>query len=245
MPLKEQLERHGNILFKYRGILPVALLPFTFYFLYKQFPALESWSIPFDTYLWICLGVLMAGQLIRIYTLGYVAPNTSGRNTSQQVADTFNSTGIYSMVRHPLYVGNFFMGLGVAMLSHDLSFCIIYVLLFWVYYERIIFAEESYIRSKFEKEMAEWMNKTPTFIPSFANFQKPASRFDWKKILRQEKNGVLAAFLIFWTFYTFKSRVVDSGEIFAINFYSVGLTASAVGYLIIKILTKQTKLLSS
>ena len=33
--------------------------------------------------------------------------NTSGRNTHDQVADSLNTSGIYSIVRHPLYVGNF------------------------------------------------------------------------------------------------------------------------------------------
>jgi protein-S-isoprenylcysteine O-methyltransferase Ste14 len=245
MPLKEQMELHGNILFRYRGTLPVILLPFTFYFLYQQFPEIQNWSISYYNYLWVCLGVLMLGQVIRIFTLGYVAPNTSGRNTSQQVADTFNSTGIYSTVRHPLYVGNFFMGLGVAMLSHHIWFCIIYVLLFWIYYERIIFAEESYIRKKFSDKMEEWQTKTPTFIPSFSNYKKPTSSFDWKKIIRQEKNGFLAAFFIFWACDTFKSVMVDSAEIFELSFYSIGLLVTGVGYVLIKLLTKKTQILAS
>jgi protein-S-isoprenylcysteine O-methyltransferase Ste14 len=243
MALKEQMELHGNILFKYRGVLPIALLPFTLYFHYKQFPQLGDWAMTYEQYLWLCLGVVLFGQIIRFYTLGYVAPGTSGRNTSKQVADTFNSTGIYSIVRHPLYVGNFFMGLGVAMLSHDVMFTIIYVLLFWVYYERIMLAEESYIRSKFLNTMDEWISKTPTFIPSFSNFKKPASNFDWKKIIRQEKNGFVAAFTIFWMAYTLKRVIADSSPVFELNFYSIGLIASVVAYGLIKLLAK-TKVLA-
>lgn len=244
MPLKEQLEVHGNVLFRYRGILPVVLLPFAYYFLYQQFDRLIGWHVSFSNYLLICFAVLMFGQFIRIFTLGYVAPNTSGRNTSQQVADSFNSTGTYSLVRHPLYVGNFFMGLGVAMISHHIWFCVTYILLFWIYYERIIFAEESYLRKKFSDKMGEWMNNTPTFIPSFSNFKRPSTSFNWKKIIRQEKNGFLATFLIFWASYSLKVVLIDDQEIFQINFYSIGLLLTGVGYAVIKLLKNKTKLLT-
>lgn len=239
MPLKEQFESHGNVLFRYRGIIPIALLPFTLYFHYVKISALDTWIISYNNFLLICFGVVLIGQLIRFYTLGYVAPRTSGRNTSGQLADTFNSTGIYSLVRHPLYVGNFFMGLGVAMLAYDLMFVIIYVLLFWIYYERIMFAEESFIRSKFSGDFEAWINKTPTFIPSFKNFKKPSRNFNWKKIIRQEKNGFVAAFMIFWMFYTLKRVVVDNSPFFEVSFYSIGLITSVLAYFLIKLLGKR------
>ncbi|MGC9453013.1 MAG: methyltransferase family protein, partial [Oceanipulchritudo sp.] len=43
---------------------------------------------------------------------------TSGRNTKQQVAYSLNTTGFYSVVRNPLYLGNFFMYLGIALFTH-------------------------------------------------------------------------------------------------------------------------------
>ena len=49
------------------------------------------------------------GEAIRIFTVAYTPAGTSGRNTKQQLADTLNTTGIYSLLRHPLYLGNFFM----------------------------------------------------------------------------------------------------------------------------------------
>ncbi|MGB8874133.1 MAG: hypothetical protein WCC75_12145, partial [Desulfobaccales bacterium] len=39
---------------------------------------------------------------------------TSGRNTQGQVAETLNTTGIYSLVRNPLYLGNFLIWLGLS-----------------------------------------------------------------------------------------------------------------------------------
>lgn len=52
-------------------------------------------------------------------TIGQVPKGTSGRNTSQQVADTLSTDGVYSVVRHPLYLGNFLMCMGVSMMPHQ------------------------------------------------------------------------------------------------------------------------------
>ena len=73
--------------------------------------------------------------------------NTSGRNTSEgQVADTINQTGMYSMVRHPLYVGNFIMWLGIALFTASIWFVLLFIAVYWLYYERIMYAEEQFMR---------------------------------------------------------------------------------------------------
>ena len=59
------------------------------------------------------------GLGIRVFTVGFTPKNTSGRNTAEQIADVLNTSGIYSMVRHPLYVGNFFMWLGIGLLTQN------------------------------------------------------------------------------------------------------------------------------
>ena len=71
------------------------------------------------------------------------------------------------MVRHPLYLGNFFMWLGVAMLTENTWFSIAFVLFYAFYYERIMYAEESFLRAKFGKTYLDWAAQVPAFIPSF------------------------------------------------------------------------------
>ena len=98
---------------------------------------------------------------IRAYTIGHTPKGTSGRNTKKQVANALNTTGAYSLVRNPLYLGIFFMGLGVALFAHLWWLTLIYVLAFWLYYERVIFAEEAYLRDKFGAEYLSWADRTP------------------------------------------------------------------------------------
>ncbi len=154
-----------------------------------------------ETFKIICLAVCLFGLLIRIYTVGYTPANTSGRNTAEgQVADVVNTTGIYSTVRHPLYVGNFFMWLGIAMLTENLWFVVAFCLMYWVYYERIMYAEEQFLRKKFAERYTDWAARTPAFIPSFKNFKKPSIPFSIKKVLKNEKNGLLAIFVLIYLF---------------------------------------------
>lgn len=145
-------------------------------------------------HLWegFCLLVSFFGFGIRIATVGYTAEATSGRNTKRQVASSLNITGMYSLLRHPLYLGNFFILLGVVLFVHLWWLTLIYILAFWLYYERIMFTEEAFLRKKFDNEYLTWANNTPAFIPRFKNYRKPDLPFSWKKVLRKEYNGFFA-----------------------------------------------------
>lgn len=201
MALKEQMERQGNWLFRFRGILPLLILGWGVYEclqteLHPGLPPQVEASFEY-LYEMICLAVSLLGLGIRIHTIGHTPRNTSGRNVGGQLADELNTTGIYSVVRHPLYLGNFFMWLGIAMLPRDVAFLALFVLIYWLYYERIIFAEEQFLARKFGAPYAEWAARTPCIIPDFRRYVRPALSFSWKKVLKKEKNGLLALLLIF------------------------------------------------
>ena len=205
MALKEQMERQGNWLFRYRGMLPLILVVFaggvyvwgemrSDEILLKQEPYRYIYEM-------FCLLVGLLGLGIRMFTVGYTPRNTSGRNTSEgQVADQLNTTGIYSLVRNPLYLGNFFMWLGLAMLTMNFWFIISFVLFYWIYYERIIFAEEQFLIGKFGEQYMLWADRTPCFIPKLTGYVKPAYPFSWKKVIKKEKNGLFALLLLFCAF---------------------------------------------
>lgn len=106
MPLQEEFEQQGNFLFKHRSYIPILILLASF-IIYTI--SIRDGKDPFGNgIIYLSLGVSIIGLLIRIYTVGHSPANTSGRNTAAgQVADTLNQQGIYSIVRHPLYLGNF------------------------------------------------------------------------------------------------------------------------------------------
>jgi protein-S-isoprenylcysteine O-methyltransferase Ste14 len=242
MALREEFERTGNWLFRWRSYVPLLLIGL---FL----PALYGYEHPGHSqrldHVWeaICLMVSFLGLGIRVVTIGHTPKGTSGRNTRKQVAERLNTTGIYSIVRNPLYLGNFFMWLGIALFVHDLWLTVIYVLLFWLYYERIIFAEETYLRDKFGDEFLEWADRTPVIIPAFGQYRKPELPMSLKNVLRREYNGFFAMILTLFMFETF-GELASEGRLECDPGWLLLLGTSFGIWLTLRTLKKHTTLLN-
>ncbi len=242
MALQEEWEKHGQWLFRYRGTAPLIMLLFGMgvYLYGKSHPG--SLFLPEGPgeriFEWICLAVSLLGLIIRIYTVGHTPRNTSGRNVDRQVAETLNTTGSYSMVRHPLYVGNFLMWLGPALMTQNVWFVIVFCLVYWIYYERIMFAEEQYLRARFGEPYLQWAGRVPAFLPRFGAFAKPDTPFSWKKVLKKEKNGLAATFLVFFSFSLAADLITDH---YSFNMmFAAGSAASVLLYFILKLIKYRT-----
>ena len=185
MSLKDEMTRSGAYLFRWRSYLPLLFVP-VFGLALRNFNYLGG-SERLD-HVWevLCFAVAASGLLLRALTVGYVPARTSGRNTKQQKADTLNTTGMYSTVRHPLYLGNFLIWLGAALFAHTCWLLLIAILAFAAYYERIMLAEEDFLRTRFGAEFEDWAKRTPAFIPAFSNWKPPALPFSWKSVLARE-----------------------------------------------------------
>jgi hypothetical protein len=132
------------------------------------------------------------GFWVRAVSIGTTPKGTSGRNTKSQVAESLNRTGIYSMVRHPLYLGNYLMWIGIVVFTFNLYFVLLVTLAFWLYYERIMFAEERFLERKFGDEYIVWSQKVPAFIPCLRKYVKGEIPFSSKTVFRREYSGILA-----------------------------------------------------
>jgi protein-S-isoprenylcysteine O-methyltransferase Ste14 len=195
MALVHEFENSGNWLFRRRSWLPVIMILAGLVMLYLG----NRQAIIFDLRdEMIFLGVSLFGQLIRIITVGHAPRNTSGRNTiAGQIADELSTTGIYSLVRHPLYVGNFFMWLGPVLFLRSAWFTIVFGLVYWLYYERIMFAEEQFLRRKFGEAYDRWSEKVSAFIPYSFKYTPSRLTFSLRNVLKREYNSFVNIFLIF------------------------------------------------
>ena len=240
MALVEELELQGKWLFKHRGVLPLLILTLGVLVFVQSELKQDPFFIDKAYYELFCLLVSLFGLFIRIVTVGYIPKRTSGRNKNL-IADKLNTSGMYSLVRHPLYVGNFFMWLGPSMLTANFWFICSFCLFYRIYYERIMFAEEQFLRNKFGAYYLDWAKDVPSFIPNFKNYIKPDLPFSWKRILEKEKNGLLALFTIF-CFFDILGELVNGRRDF--NYILIGAwVLSGLYYLVIKFLEKRTTLL--
>ncbi len=196
MALREDFEAAGNWLFRRRGFVPLLLLP-------GLFAALGSFRYPASSHrldlLWegVCLALSLLGLAVRVATVGFAPPGTSGRNRHEQTAASLNTTGMYSLVRHPLYLGNYFMWLGVAMLPRVWWSPVLVSLAFGLYYERIMFAEEEFLRRTFGATFMDWAARTPAIIPRRLQWQPPSRAFSLRTVLQREYSGLFALILSF------------------------------------------------
>lgn len=237
MALVHELEQSGNWLFKRRSWLPVVLIAagiLTMYLTNRQ-------AILFDDIEeLIFLGVSLLGETIRICTVGFAPRNTSGRNTAAgQIADELNTTGIYSQLRHPLYLGNFLMWLGPVLFIRSVVFVIIFVLVYWLYYERIIFAEEQFLRRKFGEVYDKWSELVKAFIPRFKGFVKPSMSFSFKNVLKREYNSFVNIFLIFVLLDLFRNYFLSERIFLTTMWIYISIPAGII-WIIIRIIYKKT-----
>lgn len=243
MPLKEEFETAGNRIFRRRSYLPLlAIVLFAMAFRHFTYP----WGSHRLDQMWeiLCLLISFIGLAIRALTVGYAPKGTSGRNTTKgQVARIVNTTGMYSIVRHPLYLGNFMMWLGISLFLRLWWLNLICMLIFWLYYERVMFAEEEFLRKKFGDTYVDWAKKTPAFFPKFKNWQRPQLPFSFRTVVKREYLdffGVIAAF----TLLEFVGDVVVEGRFTLDWMWLMIFIVGLVIFLTCRILRKKTRILN-
>jgi len=239
MKAVDSMLKQGYWLFRYRSYLPLFLLVFVLGCLWFQRQIYASENIWFDL---ICLIIGLCGEFIRVMSVGFAPNRTSGRNTKHQLASEINQTGIYSLVRHPLYVGNFFMWLGIALYTRIWWLVLIFVLVYWLYYERILMAEENFLEGKFGDEYSIYSEKVPCIFPTFRNYVPNKYCFRIKKVLRQENSslfGMIAVFLVL----EFYQDLISYKNLLPERHWLVIGTIGLATYLVLRTLKKQTHVL--
>ena len=204
----------GNIFFKYRTYIPILFI----------FPLLIISSIKpqlfFRTnniWLALCFFVTCIGQCIRIFTLGYTPKGTSGRNTGRQLASSLNTKGIYSTVRHPLYLGNYLIWLGLLLFFYNIHAVIYITFCFYFYYHKIMLAEEDFLIKKFKSEYIDWASKVPTFLPNIFKYEKTKTKFNISKVLFREYLNITAIFISFTSMSVFSHHLTKKENFIYMN----------------------------
>lgn len=242
MALREEFESSGNWLFRWRSYLPLLMIGIILLGL-ADFKLASSSELVDDLWDGVCILTSLFGIGIRAFTVGYTPIGTSGRNTRMQRADSLNRTGLYSLVRNPLYVGNYFAGLGLAMFPQHWWLAVIYTLGFWLYYERIIFAEEAYLREKFGAEFTEWAARTPVFIPRLRGWVRPELPFSFLNVLRREYNGLFGVVVLLCTL-ELVGHLIAQGKLHFDLPWMIFLGCACLMWVVLRTLKKTTTLLN-
>lgn len=245
MLLKYRLENHGAFLFRWRSYLPLILLIPALIAL-PQSGYMETWFGDTAEDIWEVFSVCIAfaGLGVRIATVGFAPAGTSGRNTTAQRADMLNTTGLYSVVRNPLYLGNAITLLGFVLAIKVWWLALIAIPFMFFYYERIIYAEEVFLLATFGSAYEAWAAKTPALVPNFRLWRRTELPFSPRSALRREYHGFFLIVIVL-TFIEAAGDIIGDGESVAQwvrndLFWPVFLLLSSLFYGVIRTIRKKT-----
>lgn len=239
--LRQEMTKQGAFLFRWRSYLPLLGFPLVLL-------AMRGFRYPYGSHFYdtfwdlFSLGVSFSGLAIRALTIGFVPSGTSGRNTKQQQASRLNTTGAYSLVRHPLYLGNFVIVVGGTLFVRNFWFSLVVVIGFVLYYERIISAEESFLLEKFGSEFADWARRTPLIVSSLRSYKPPDRRFSWRMVLRREHSGFFGIVATF-TFLEILGDYIIHGSIAIDPLWAAIFGAGLIVFIILVTLKRCTRVL--
>ncbi|HKZ67144.1 MAG TPA: isoprenylcysteine carboxylmethyltransferase family protein [Chitinophagaceae bacterium] len=173
----------GNFLFRNRnGLFPV----------FYAILLVPSWQLFANPVIAMIIGfsITIAGQLIRIVTIGLVYIIRGGRDR-RVYAETLVTGGIFSHCRNPLYAGNILILTGLGIASNSLLFITVFTPLFLFFYQAIVIAEENYLRNKFGEKYDKYCRKVNRWLPDLSGIGTTISsmEFKWKRVIVREYNS--------------------------------------------------------
>ncbi|HEV7716975.1 MAG TPA: isoprenylcysteine carboxylmethyltransferase family protein [Steroidobacteraceae bacterium] len=178
--MSSRLVALGDFSFRYRGyLLPVAVI-----LLFIPSPHFAA-----DPAVAGVVGFLIAvlGQAVRIVTIGLAYIIRGGRD-HKVYADTLVTTGLYSHCRNPMYVGNFFLLLGLAIASNSWVFALVGMPLSLGMHKAIVAAEEHFLRTKFGTQFDDYCTRVSRWVPRLAGLAQTVRgmQFEWRRVVMKE-----------------------------------------------------------
>ena len=178
----------GDFCFRWRSYLPLALVPvLPVAIAYSQYSFGSDADLIWEI---ACTIIALLGLAVRVVTIGRAPRGTSGRNTREQKAATLNTTGTYSVVRHPLYLGNSLIALGFAFFTHSWMVPLIVGVAVTVHYTLIAKREEQFLRERFGETYEAWAARVPAIVPAPWRYVRSPVPFSWRQVLRREFYGL-------------------------------------------------------
>lgn len=107
--------------------------------------------------------LILLASFVRIQARRSIGSHTRG---SSHAADYLVKTGLYSQLRHPLYLSNTYFALAAILFHLGLTTMVVPFSVVVVAFEILLSKkEDAFLHSKFGEEWLQWKNQTPAFIP--------------------------------------------------------------------------------
>ena len=162
-------------------------------------PRLDAWQN--------ALGLLVcaAGQLLRFAVIGYAYIKRGGTNKELD-APTLVASGFYAHSRNPMYVGNFLLLVGLAIIYNSAFVTLLVLPVMLLGIHAIVRAEERFLKERFGAQYDEYCRRVNRFLPDPRGLAATMSsmKFEWKRALRKDYGTFFA-----WTSVAIIFMIVD------------------------------------
>jgi len=160
---------------------------------------LAGW--PAELFEMLGYALLVAAALWRIWCLVFIAGSKN---------EELAQLGPYSMVRNPLYVGNFLGAIGFGFAVEMPYLALIIAVIFAVLYPSVVAREEARLAELFGERYRQYCARVPRWLPDFALYREPENLTVAPRHIRK---GILDAMWFLWAFalWEFIEQLHDSG----------------------------------
>jgi len=183
----------SQLVFQYRRFISTGsmILGIMFMEIFGDRTGWLSWSIG--------LGLVMLGLTYRVRAAAYLL----GRHVVTRIeAESLCVAGPFARVRNPLYIGNFIIGLGVALALNQWYCYLIFAFEFSLMYAFIIPYEEKFLKAKFGLAYEKYRAAVKRFLPRLKPYRKSCDvRPDFRAAMRGERIHFFILLISFSIFY--------------------------------------------
>ncbi len=118
------------------------------------------------SYYLFCTGIILVGiaSLGRMWCSLYIAGYKNNKLITK---------GPYSFCRNPLYFFSMIGVVGIGCSTQTITFPIVFIILFALYYPFVIKSEEKRLKQLFGVKFEEYTKRVPAFFPRFSTFYEP------------------------------------------------------------------------
>jgi protein-S-isoprenylcysteine O-methyltransferase Ste14 len=151
-------------------------------FLWLMYRSLQH---PSARSLWIGCAIALAGAALRLWAAGHI-----------EKGKVLTQGGPYAFTRNPLYLGSFFMALGIIIAGQAYWLLIPFIVFFAAFYFPVMKAEEQELFHGYGQQFVDYSKRVPLFIPGFQKSGEASSTFLWSRAVRNREHHTVAGLMI-------------------------------------------------
>lgn len=141
----------------------------------------RDWYLP-------ALAISLFGEVIQLWCFASLQKN-----------QVLAADGPYGLVRNPMYLGRYFLLLGMLMLPGNVWLLVAYTVVYYFYMVNRVRREEALLARTFGEAYETYCSRVPRFLPRLS--PQPGARiafFDWKTFARNHGPRNLAQVMAFY-----------------------------------------------